>query len=300
MKSATVSADSDGLHAGARLLARIWGQNPVASSSALGWQDLTVCIWKVSAADYKVDDLPETLIALHTNGIVDRLGKGTAKPERSTCGRVSIFPAGTGGRFLAQGAIEMVTVHYSERHLMQLLPGDVLDRALRNCSPRFGIADRYTSLAIANLVEEVAAPSELGAGYARAVADAIALHLVRRSQKLRERGAVGKVLSEVTLKKIRELVDSNLTCTIRLDDMAMAAGLGRYDFAHRFRETTGISPYRFVTQRRVERAKDLLRETQRPIAQIALEVGYSSQARFSERFLGYYGMTPSEFRRKAG
>jgi AraC family transcriptional regulator len=83
---------------------------------------------------------------------------------------------------------------------------------------------------------------------------------------------------------------------ISLDDLAAEAGYSRFHFAHAFSEAMGLPPHRYLTLRRIERAKDLLRDTDLPLAEIALMVGFSSQSHFTHRFRTVVGETPRGFR----
>ena len=72
-----------------------------------------------------------------------------------------------------------------------------------------------------------------------------------------------------------------------------------YHFAHAFRQTTGLAPHRYVIQRRIERARFLLRETDLSITEIAHQVGYANQSNFSVVFHQLTGQTPRGFRNNA-
>jgi AraC family transcriptional regulator len=58
----------------------------------------------------------------------------------------------------------------------------------------------------------------------------------------------------------------------------------------------GISPYQYLLQQRVERAKQLLKQTNQPIVEIALDCGFSSHSHLSKQFRQLAGMTPKAFR----
>ena len=74
--------------------------------------------------------------------------------------------------------------------------------------------------------------------------------------------------------------------------MALSPG----HFSHAFRQATGVAPHRYVLERRVERAKTLLRDSDMPIIEIAHLVGCSSHSHFSVLFNRITGMTPRQFR----
>jgi transcriptional regulator GlxA family with amidase domain len=106
-------------------------------------------------------------------------------------------------------------------------------------------------------------------------------------------------LQKWRLRRVTEYVDDHLGDRIRLTDMAAAAGLTRMHFAAQFRLATGQRPHRYVLQRRVDRARDLLRSTPLPLVEVALSVGFQTQSHFTTVFKRLTGETPSRWRRAA-
>jgi len=78
--------------------------------------------------------------------------------------------------------------------------------------------------------------------------------------------------------------------------LAAEAGLGPAHFAQQFRRVAGLSPHQYVLRRRVKRAAALLRLSRRSIAEIAIEVGFSSQSHLTTAFHRVYGTTPGSYR----
>jgi AraC-like DNA-binding protein len=83
-----------------------------------------------------------------------------------------------------------------------------------------------------------------------------------------------------------------------LEEMAKVAHLGKYQFAHLFKEIVGISPYSWLQLYRIIRSQELLRRTQKSVLDIALECGFSSVSVFNQLFKRLYGITPGVFRQK--
>lgn len=80
--------------------------------------------------------------------------------------------------------------------------------------------------------------------------------------------------------------------------LAHECGYSRYHFARSFKETYGETPGAYLTRRRIERAKDLLRWANLTVTEICAMVGYSSLGSFSSRFSDLVGCSPSEYRRR--
>ena len=104
-------------------------------------------------------------------------------------------------------------------------------------------------------------------------------------------------LSAGALRRVAEFVESHLGDNLSLDALAAEARLSLYHFARAFRQSTGVSPHRYVLEQRVRRAQQLLEQTDLPLASIARAVGFSDQGHFSRQFRGVVGTTPSNHRR---
>jgi len=88
---------------------------------------------------------------------------------------------------------------------------------------------------------------------------------------------------------------SNLQIEMSLEDIAKAAGMSLFHFAKAFRQTTGRTPHKFLTEQRLLHARSLLHNRNLSIGQIAKAVGLS-HGRFTAVFGREMKMTPSEFR----
>ena len=104
-------------------------------------------------------------------------------------------------------------------------------------------------------------------------------------------------LDKVTISRVFAYIEDNLAQELTLSELAFRAGLSMAHFARAFRQSVGTPPHRYVLNRRVERAKALLRHTQQPIADVALDCGFSSQAHLTSIFSRLVGTTPGRYRK---
>jgi AraC-like DNA-binding protein len=98
------------------------------------------------------------------------------------------------------------------------------------------------------------------------------------------------------LLRARDLADARYFEALNVDDLAAAAGLSRAHFSREFRRTFGVSPHAYLLTRRLERAAALLRNTDRSVAEICLDVGLTSVGSFTTSFKRAHGMTPTTYR----
>lgn len=111
-----------------------------------------------------------------------------------------------------------------------------------------------------------------------------------------QRRVPGDVL--VHLRRARDHIDSHYTEPLDLGAVAAVAGISKYHFQRLFTATYGLSPAAHLSQRRVERAQDLLRATNLTVTEVCHAVGFSSLGSFSTRFREIVGETPKEFQRR--
>jgi AraC family transcriptional regulator len=129
------------------------------------------------------------------------------------------------------------------------------------------------------------------------LANLLAVHLLRHSLAPRrtERGPDG-TMPRGRLRAVVEYIEEHLDAGPRLEELAGVAGLSPYHFARQFKAATGLPPHQFVILRRVERAKQLLRGGELPLAEVAAHAGFSGQSVFGQHFKRLVGVTPRQFR----
>jgi AraC-like DNA-binding protein len=108
-----------------------------------------------------------------------------------------------------------------------------------------------------------------------------------------KRGGLAPSQARRAAEFIRESLDGN----IHLSDLARECGLSVTHFARAFRNSFGMSPYRWLLERRIDRAKALLVTSDLPIADIALRSGFSDQTAFTRAFGRIVGSSPARWRR---
>ncbi len=98
-------------------------------------------------------------------------------------------------------------------------------------------------------------------------------------------------------RRCLELMQARLSEDISLDELAAEAQLSPFHFARMFKQSLGVPPRVYLTRLRVEKACQLLEQTNLPITEIALEVGYSSNQVLARIFLKHMRLSPSDYRR---
>ncbi|WP_407523049.1 helix-turn-helix transcriptional regulator [Methylobacterium oryzisoli] len=195
-------------------------------------------------------------------------------------GRLRLFHLYVAPETLASQAVSALDVDPSGIHLRELTFAD----------------DPATAM----LVRGGVLPLDWAAGADRMALNA-ACHLLLHALLRRHIGppgarAVRGGLSPTVRRRVAELIEARLGEALTLEALADEAGLSTFHFAKMFKASLGVAPHRYVTERRIARAKDLLAEGRTSLAEIALACGFASQSHFTRRFKQAAGLTPAAWR----
>jgi AraC family transcriptional regulator len=105
-------------------------------------------------------------------------------------------------------------------------------------------------------------------------------------------------LADWQLKRVREFLEATNHHRVTLAELADVARLSPFHFSRAFRAATGLPPHRYQMRLCVERAKVLLEGSDKPISEVAVEVGYANQSYFTQLFQAEVGTTPARYRRE--
>lgn len=98
------------------------------------------------------------------------------------------------------------------------------------------------------------------------------------------------------MRRVQEYVDTHLSESMDLAELAAVAGLSVYHFARAFKQSAGVTPHHHLVRRRVERAQEMLARSELPLSEIALATGFSDQSHLARHFRQLVGITPGQFR----
>jgi AraC-like DNA-binding protein len=127
----------------------------------------------------------------------------------------------------------------------------------------------------------------------------LALHLSQQfapTSHPHKESEIEKGVTRWEVLKAKELLQDTYTQQFDLDQFAKVVGLSKYYLERVFKKATGLSPYQYVMQLRVERAKFLLASTPRPIIDISMELGFFDQSHFTNAFKHFTGTSPLAYR----
>ena len=88
----------------------------------------------------------------------------------------------------------------------------------------------------------------------------------------------------------------HLNESMDLSMLAAVAGLSMHHFAREFKQSAGVTPHYYLIQKRIERAQQMLAQTDLSLSEIAYATGFSDQSHLARHFRHLLGTTPREFR----
>ncbi len=213
-------------------------------------------------------------------------------------GMIDLMPQGTvleqvDWRGQRQGCVSAVIPGARARELSRA-EGPGLDP---EAGPRFGLVDAHVVDLVRRLEAQAVAGQPLGILYVEALSLTLLTYLRARYAGNAERAHDSGALSPRQRERLIEFVEENLASDIGLSDLAELAGYSADHFSRLFKRCFGQPPYQYVLARRVERAKAMLKDRSRPIANIAAACGFATQAHLNSAFKLRTGVTPGVYRK---
>lgn len=182
-----------------------------------------------------------------------------------------------------------------ERALEEVFGDDAAGARLRDLS---GFTDE-TLNALMGIVRHELHRRKASRLLIQGVAQATAIHLARNYAVLDNHSpSRSPSLPGYRLRQITEWMSRHLADEFNLDQLAAQAGLSKFYFNRLFKNATGLSPSHFHISLRMEEAKRLLRETDKNVLDIAMDVGYANPSHFARLFRRHTGLTPGDYRRQ--
>jgi AraC-like DNA-binding protein len=210
-------------------------------------------------------------------------------------GDILLVPPRAEVKYRVDGAYRLLVVTWREGALRQLDP-EGFDNEARPLEGWFEhyVRDRAVEAMSLSIWRELARTDHT----ARLFLDSALAHLAAALLRGSDRAPAPRAstIAPFQLKRAIAFIDNNLDRDIGLAEISGASGLSMFHFCRGFRAATGRPPYRFLLERRLARACELLASSRLPIAGVASTCGFSSQTRLNDAFRRYLGTTPRTYR----
>jgi AraC family transcriptional regulator len=210
-------------------------------------------------------------------------------------GDITVLPAGSTGRWIMAAQANAVILRLSPSLLAEAADAMGLKPAGAQLRSAIRMRDPHIEYIGWMLKEERLADNPRGRLWLDCAAYTIALRLAQRSQRtLRSLHLADRTLPKWRLRSVCDYIEANLDDELSLAELAAVAGFSVPHFRVLFRQSMGLPVHRYVVERRVERARQLLLQGKRSMADIALDVGFAHQSHMTRCVRRVLGITPAQ------
>ena len=164
---------------------------------------------------------------------------------------------------------------------------------------RFGMRDPDIDAIVAKLRLELQFGGWSGRYYLESLGVVLAVHLLRNYAGARSRRTIDGGLGRRRLRRVVDFIEAHLGEELTQADLARVAELSPHHFASAFRTSVGVAPHRYLAERRIARAMELLAKSEATVTTIAHALGFASHGHFSESFRRFVGVTPTSFKARS-
>ena len=261
------------------------------SSAQLGWSTIVAELRShgVSETPVVVPQHTEICLAIvgNENGLVRRSGAGQNQNEAPRTGAIWLSPIGVGDNVVAVTAPISQTLHL-------YLPAALFDRLKEDFN--LPTAPAHSICYLAGIRDEVIL--QIGRSLLAEITDETAAgRMYVETDSLAPVETSSFTIDHGRIRRVLDYIEANIADEITLENLAGIAGYSAFHFARKFALAMGISPARYVSQRRLENAMVELAAGKLPLAEIAFNARFSSQASFTRAFHRATGVTPKEYQR---
>jgi AraC-like DNA-binding protein len=261
---------------------------------ATRWQSLEECVKEVTAE--AVADCHVVKIVLRSSKFWFAINGRTVFDGVAVPGTLHVTEPNLSARCLFKGSYDTLHLH---------VPNDLIAewaREMPGCRTAvLGAIGRVTRDPTAErLGRALLAAEQIGGSLGQLYVESIGIATVARllaltNQDRSDRPKVAE-LAKWRLKRTIEYIEAHLADSVSLGDMAAASGLTRMHFAAQFRAATGLRPHEYLLRRRIERGQELLASAGLSVVEVALSVGFQTQAHFTSVFSRFVGQPPHAWR----
>ena len=275
------------------------------SSAGLGWPTISAELRSHGVKEREIAARRDLEICLavvgNENSLLRRIGGGKREETIALAGTAWLRPVGVGDDLLSITApipeamhLCLPTTSFSRLSDDFDLPKDPAC-LIRYAAVRDGVIDAIGRSILSEMMTETSA----GRMYVEVASLMLAAHIFSRYRDSGSHQAapMRHRLDDRRLHRVLDYVEDHVFHDMAVADLANVACLSIFHFTRSFTSTMGMPPHRYVSQKRLDRAKAMIAAGNVSIAEVAFKGKFSSQASFNRAFRRATGTTPAEYRR---
>ena len=258
------------------------------------WRSLEPRVREVSA-ETRADSHVAAIVLRNENVLFSVSGR-TVHDGVVTAGALHVTEPSAATRCVFRGPYDVLHLHIPNALIAEICR-DFSGREVAGFSFQPALMRDATT---ERLARALLAAERIGGSYGQLYADNVGIAVVTRLLSLQQAAAPERPkvaeLAKWRLKRAIEFIESSLSRSVSLADIASAAGLTRMHFAAQFKVATGLRPHEYLLRRRIERAQEKLAGTSMSLVDVALSVGFQTQSHFTSVFTRLVGSPPRAWR----
>lgn len=274
---------------------------PVLSSQAQGWENILVEQFQHPSGECRTHYGNEHAICLSLSPRPVRfLQIKAGKTHTSLYGKgdISITPAAMPFFACWDGEDHYMQIRIASRFIQSVAREELeMNPDRLELLPEFRTRDPQLEAIGLMLLSELQQGNCSSRLYIESLANVLAVHLIRQYTATQPQHLIYEGgLPQRQLSQVLDYIYAHLEQEIKLADLAALLSMSQFHFSRLFKQAIGMTPYQYLLQQRIERAKQLLKEGDRSIMDIALMCGFNSHSHLSKQFRQLTGITPKAYR----
>ncbi|MBD2104299.1 AraC family transcriptional regulator [Leptolyngbya sp. FACHB-261] len=274
---------------------------PIVSSQTLGWEPILVEEFQEPPGGVELQSEADPTIVLSLTAKPNRLHQVLGDRRYTGLyrkGDIAITPAGLPSAYKSEGDDHYLFIQIPSSFLQQVAREAInIQQNQLELVPEFRVRHPQIEQILMLLRLELHQGGRIGRLYIESLANALVVQLLRNYSTAQPRVAAYEGgLGDRKLLQVTDYINDSLDQDISLADLAQLSGMSQSHFSQLFRQSMGISPHQYLLQQRIERAKQLLKQTDQSVADIALACGFNSHSHLSKQFRQFTGITPKAYR----
>ena len=273
--------------------------NPrILSSHDAGWQNMVLEYHRQPAHEMPVANFQQHALVVSVNEYFTECKMDSQFESKNTRrGDLVLIPANMDywAADITIANADVIVLSIDPQQLLQanqeLIKGDAIELI-----PTFPKSDAFIYGTAIALKQELETNYKGCSLYAESLFNGLAVHLLQKYATSKPQIKEYNGLAPFQLRQVLDLINDSLSEEISLLELAGFLNLSQFHFCREFKKSVGVTPHHYIMQQRVKMAKRVLKQQNLPIAEVAVECGFSNQSHLGRVFKQHTGTTPRRFR----